>query len=126
MVSVAQTPKQADILRKNPLGLYVDAIDWSRELDSAADRPAPAIRHAGRQSSLPGPDRAARCWRPGHHAFSIGEPSMKTLFLVASLLAGAAAWRPPNLAAPPKPNPTQTATAAAQVAGAQSLLSSQR
>jgi type IV secretion system protein VirB9 len=43
---------------------------------------------------------------------------MKTLFLVASLLAGAAAdGGRPNLAAPPKPNPTQTATAAAQVAG---------
>lgn len=42
MVSmVLKPPKQADILRKNPLGLYVDAIDWSRELDSAADRPAP-------------------------------------------------------------------------------------
>jgi type IV secretion system protein VirB5 len=36
----SSAPKQADILRKNPLGLYVDAIDWSRELDSAADRPA--------------------------------------------------------------------------------------
>lgn len=26
-------PKSADTLRKNPLGLYVDAIDWSRELE---------------------------------------------------------------------------------------------
>jgi len=32
-------PKNAETLRKNPLGLYVDAIDWSRELDV----PAPAI-----------------------------------------------------------------------------------
>jgi type IV secretion system protein VirB5 len=32
-------PKSADTLRKNPLGLYVDAIDWSRELDT----PAPAV-----------------------------------------------------------------------------------
>jgi predicted secreted protein len=51
---------------------------------------------------------------------------MKTLFLVASLLAGAAAMAAsPNLAAPPKPTPTQTATAAAQVAGAPAC-SSQR
>ena len=26
-------PSSAETLRKNPLGLYVDAIDWSRELD---------------------------------------------------------------------------------------------
>src|SRR3546814_16082753 len=29
-----QPPRSADVLRKNPLGLYVDAIDWSRELDT--------------------------------------------------------------------------------------------
>lgn len=28
-------PASADILRRNPLGLYVDAIDWSRELEPA-------------------------------------------------------------------------------------------
>lgn len=31
---VVKPPKSADTLRKNPLGLYVDAIDWSRELDT--------------------------------------------------------------------------------------------
>lgn len=35
-------PRSADILRKNPLGLYVDAIDWSRELDTPAVRLGPA------------------------------------------------------------------------------------
>jgi type IV secretion system protein VirB5 len=30
---VVQPPATADKLRKNPLGLYVDAIDWTRELD---------------------------------------------------------------------------------------------
>jgi hypothetical protein len=30
-------PRDADTLRKNPLGLYVDAIDWSRELETPAD-----------------------------------------------------------------------------------------
>ncbi|MEO0419475.1 MAG: conjugal transfer protein TrbF [Pseudomonadota bacterium] len=29
-------PRDAETLRKNPLGLYVDAIDWSRELETAA------------------------------------------------------------------------------------------
>jgi type IV secretion system protein VirB5 len=33
-----QSPRSADVLRKNPLGLYVDAIDWSRELESPAER----------------------------------------------------------------------------------------
>ena len=39
---VTRTPKTADILRKNPLGIYVDAIDWSRELDVAGPTPAPS------------------------------------------------------------------------------------
>jgi type IV secretion system protein VirB5 len=30
---VVRPPSSAETLRKNPLGLYVDAIDWSRELD---------------------------------------------------------------------------------------------
>lgn len=30
---VMQPPKTADALRRNPLGLFVNAIDWSRELD---------------------------------------------------------------------------------------------
>jgi type IV secretion system protein VirB5 len=36
---VVRPPSSAETLRKNPLGLYVDAIDWTRELDTAADRP---------------------------------------------------------------------------------------
>lgn len=36
---VTKAPANADVLRKNPLGIYVDAINWSRELDSDA-RPA--------------------------------------------------------------------------------------
>jgi type IV secretion system protein VirB5 len=38
---VMQTPRTAEQLRRNPLGLFVNAIDWSRELDAAAPRPAP-------------------------------------------------------------------------------------
>ncbi|MFS0771229.1 conjugal transfer protein TrbF [Sphingomonas sp. 1P08PE] len=32
---VMKPPNSAETLRKNPLGLYVDAIDWSRELEPA-------------------------------------------------------------------------------------------
>lgn len=42
---VVRPPKSADTIRKNPLGLFIDAIDWSRELDvpvlSPAEVPAP-------------------------------------------------------------------------------------
>ena len=39
---VTKTPASADTLRKNPLGIYVDAIDWSREVEPAAPAtPAP-------------------------------------------------------------------------------------
>lgn len=31
-----ETPKSAEVLRKNPLGLYVDGIAWSRELETIA------------------------------------------------------------------------------------------
>ncbi|MEJ2411231.1 MAG: VirB8/TrbF family protein, partial [Novosphingobium sp.] len=36
-----QPPKTADSLHKNPLGLFVNAIDWARELDGHAQA-APA------------------------------------------------------------------------------------
>ncbi|WP_039906602.1 VirB8/TrbF family protein, partial [Acetobacter tropicalis] len=29
---VLRTPRDADHLRKNPLGIYVSAINWSKEL----------------------------------------------------------------------------------------------
>lgn len=39
MVTVKlKPPRAADVLRKNPLGLYIDAIDWSRELETPAER----------------------------------------------------------------------------------------
>jgi type IV secretory pathway TrbF-like protein len=44
---ILKAPKSADTLRKNPLGLYVDAIDWSKELEPTAPR-APT-------ASAPGP-----------------------------------------------------------------------
>ena len=33
---VVKPPSTADVLRENPLGLYVDGIDWSREFDPGA------------------------------------------------------------------------------------------
>jgi type IV secretion system protein VirB5 len=36
-----RSPASADTLRRNPLGLYVDAIDWTRELETNAPE-APA------------------------------------------------------------------------------------
>jgi len=44
---VMRPPASAEILRRNPLGLYVDAIDWSRELD-----PPPAAAPAPPQPSV--------------------------------------------------------------------------
>ena len=46
-------PASAETLRKNPLGLFVDAIDWSRELDvpppapSSTPQPAPPVLPLG-------------------------------------------------------------------------------
>jgi type IV secretion system protein TrbF len=39
-----RTPTTADILRKNPLGIYVDAISWSREFDGSLPRPHPTAQ----------------------------------------------------------------------------------
>ncbi|GAA0309815.1 conjugal transfer protein TrbF [Sphingomonas oligophenolica] len=49
-------PASADTLRRNPLGVYVDAIDWSRELEPAASTPPPPAPVATRPvqaSSIP-------------------------------------------------------------------------
>ena len=56
---VVRPPTSTEILRRNPLGLYVDAIGWSRELDPAPEAGArqPAAR-ASPEPALPpvGPD----------------------------------------------------------------------
>lgn len=44
---VERRPGDAEVLRRNPLGLYVDAIDWSRELE-----PAPVSRRPSTASSI--------------------------------------------------------------------------
>ncbi len=40
---LTRPPTAADTLRKNPLGVYIDAIDWSRELDPPAPAKPPAL-----------------------------------------------------------------------------------
>jgi type IV secretion system protein VirB5 len=52
---VSRPPASADALRKNPLGIYVDAIDWSRELEPSAPPPAAAPASAA-PSALPPAD----------------------------------------------------------------------
>lgn len=52
-------PRSAELLRKNPLGLYVDAIDWSRELETPApgqDGLAPREAAAGSSAAAVLPD----------------------------------------------------------------------
>jgi len=52
-------PKTADALRRNPLGIFVNAIDWSRELDPPSTpnvSPAPALSIP--RSSAVGPPQA--------------------------------------------------------------------
>jgi type IV secretion system protein VirB5 len=50
---VLRPPSSAETLRKNPLGLYVDGIDWAREVEptsagsAAAPQPAPPAQPAG-------------------------------------------------------------------------------
>jgi type IV secretion system protein TrbF len=47
LTTVSKVPESAETLRKNPLGIYVDAIDWSREFDGGETRGAPATALAG-------------------------------------------------------------------------------
>lgn len=65
---VVQPPRSADTLRKNPLGLYADGLDWSRELDEAP-RPVPGTYAA--RSSLAGQASAAE---PSNAAISDLQP----------------------------------------------------
>ncbi|BBD97427.1 conjugal transfer protein TrbF [Sphingobium amiense] len=42
LTTVTKVPRTADDLRRNPLGVYVDAIDWSREIEDDASQARPA------------------------------------------------------------------------------------
>lgn len=50
---VQRTPTSADVLRKNPPGIYIDAIDWSRELTPDAP-PSPAASAQPNTATDPG------------------------------------------------------------------------
>lgn len=53
---VMAPPTNAETLRKNPLGIYIDAIDWSRELETPAQRSAPeqaSVSVAAHPASVP-------------------------------------------------------------------------
>lgn len=55
---VTRPPRSADVLRRNPLGIYIDAIDWSRELEPASASTAgasltPDARPATESVSVP-------------------------------------------------------------------------
>lgn len=64
---VRRPPSTADTLRKNPLGLYIDGIDWSQEIDterqsaSAPPTPNPMLGSpfgpASGQTAQPSPSR---------------------------------------------------------------------
>jgi len=51
-----KAPANADTLRRNPLGLYVDAIDWSRELEPAPASPPAAVPAPGPAAAMPPPE----------------------------------------------------------------------
>jgi type IV secretion system protein VirB5 len=69
ILSVAvRPPASADVLKKNPLGLYVDAIDWSKELE-----PGPSGSSAPLDSSTPAAERPS--------ALSFGSPLDSNLAL---------------------------------------------
>lgn len=54
---VQKTPANAEALRKNPLGLFVDAVDWSKELEPADMGSVIPIRQA--PEPLPASDQPA-------------------------------------------------------------------
>jgi type IV secretory pathway TrbF-like protein len=56
LTTVMQPPRTADALRKNPLGLFVNAVDWSRELDGA---PAASNQPTSPSATSRQPARAA-------------------------------------------------------------------
>jgi type IV secretion system protein VirB5 len=63
---VRRPPKSADVLRRNPLGIYVDAIDWSREFEPAtippiSPRPASSVSDPAAVSApFPVPNQEVR------------------------------------------------------------------
>lgn len=59
-----QPPRSAEILRKNPLGLYVDAIDWSQEIEPSGAGGSAAIE-AKKAPPLSDESTASSSLQPG-------------------------------------------------------------
>lgn len=55
LTTVVRPPRTADALRRNPLGLFVNAIDWARELEGAPATPKPSVPAAAPPVSIPAP-----------------------------------------------------------------------
>jgi len=73
---VVRPPANADVLRRNPLGLYVDAIDWSQELEPTTS-PAPAIAPQRPQPALSGNLPLGSPLDPGVAAAPNSEPQTR-------------------------------------------------
>src|SRR3546814_19226138 len=84
-------PRSADVLRKNPLGLYVDAIDWSRELDT--DVPRSLARLPGPEDLVAPPSAEAPFHHPAHGPKTAPEqsqtPATNELCYASDRLSGA-------------------------------------
>ena len=50
---VRKPPSSADVLRRNPLGLYVDAIDWSQEIETGEPKASEHSALIAYPSSMP-------------------------------------------------------------------------
>jgi type IV secretory pathway TrbF-like protein len=65
---VVRPPSSSDTLRKNPLGLYVDSIDWSQDFEPAAPPPAateaPSAASPATAGLSPGPRPAEDPFQP--------------------------------------------------------------
>jgi len=76
-------PRSAEVLRKNPLGLYVDAIDWSRELETpvlptlAAAEPPRALAAAPRAAAPSGSIPLGSPLDPGTAAPPAAQPPLE-------------------------------------------------
>src|SRR3546814_20887876 len=61
---VMKPPKTTDSLRKNPLGLYVNAIDWARELEGAPPTRSADATQPPSPTNLPQPMTAPGSTQP--------------------------------------------------------------
>ena len=73
---VERSQASADILRKNPLGIYIDAIDWAQELDPVSGAAAPPSQNRAGRPSDPN-DAPAVPSEARHPIPSVSSPSLE-------------------------------------------------